>query len=65
MQEPSDGVQRYEDDVGREGGPVAVYGGFDGAEVEGAVRVGAERDEVKVVRRRAGHLVCGDGLGLA
>lgn len=37
MQESGDGVQGYEDDVGLEGWPVAVNGGLDGAEVEGAV----------------------------
>lgn len=37
VQDSGEGIQDYEDDVGRKGGPVAVDGGFDGAEVEGAV----------------------------
>ena len=37
VQDSRDGVQCYEDDVGRERRPVAVNGGLDGAEVEGAV----------------------------
>lgn len=40
------GVQRDEDDVGRQRGAVAVHGHLDGAELERAVGLGAEDDHI-------------------